>query len=107
MEKHFITEIADDRLVVVRDEDSIKAEAALDGIYVLRTTIGSGELNAAGVISAYKDLAGVEQDFRSMKVIDVELRRCTTAWRTACGHTPSSACSPPISASTSAVASRL
>ena len=74
MEKHFVTDIADDRLVVVRDEDSIKAEAALDGIYVLRTTIGRDELDAAGVISAYKDLAGVERDFRSMKVIDVELR---------------------------------
>ena len=74
MEKHFISEIADDRLVVVRNEDSIKAEAALDGIYVLRTTIGRDELDAAGVISAYKDLAGVERDFRSMKVIDVELR---------------------------------
>ena len=74
MEKHFITEIADDRLVVVRDEDSIKAEAALDGIYVLSTTIGRDELDAAGVISAYKDLAGVERDFRSMKVIDVDLR---------------------------------
>ena len=74
VEKHFSTEIAEDRLVVVRDEDSIKAEAALDGIYVLRTTIGSDELDAAGVISAYKDLAGVERDFRSMKVIDVELR---------------------------------
>jgi transposase len=74
MEKHFVTEIADDRLVVVRDEDSITAEAALDGIYVLRTTIGGDELDAAGVISAYKDLAGVERDFRSMKVIDVDLR---------------------------------
>jgi len=48
-------------LVVVRDEDSITAEAALDGIYVLRTTIGGDELDAAGVISAYKDLAGVER----------------------------------------------
>ena len=74
MEKHFITEIEDDRLVVHRDEDSITAEAALDGIYVLRTTIGRDELDTAGVISAYKDLAGVERDFRSMKVIDVELR---------------------------------
>jgi len=41
---------------------------------VLRTTIGRDELDAAGVISAYKDLAGVERDFRSMKVIDVDLR---------------------------------
>ena len=41
---------------------------------MLRTTIGSDELDAAGVISAYKDLAGVERDFRSMKVIDGEPR---------------------------------
>jgi hypothetical protein len=74
MEKHFITEISDERLVVVRDEDSIKIEAALDGICVLRTTIGSDELDAVGVISAYMDLAGIERDVRSMKVIDVELR---------------------------------
>jgi len=74
MEKHFISEISDDRLVVVRDEGSITAEAALDGIYVLRTTIGPDELGTAGVISAYKDLAGVERDFRSMKVTDVDLR---------------------------------
>ena len=59
---------------MLRDEDSIAAEAALDGIYVLRTTIGADELDTTGVISAYKDLAGVEQDFRSMKAIDVDIR---------------------------------
>ncbi len=49
-------------------------EAELDGIYVLRTTIGEDDLDTAGVISAYKDLQGVERDFRSMKAIDVDIR---------------------------------
>jgi len=74
MAKHFVLEIEDRSLSVARDEASIEAEARLDGIYVLRTTVPSEELDAAGVISAYKDLAGVERDFRSMKAVDVDLR---------------------------------
>ena len=74
MAKHFVLEIGEDSFSFARDEASIATEAALDGIYVLRTTIPSDELDAAGVISAYKDLAGVERDFRSMKAIDVDLR---------------------------------
>jgi hypothetical protein len=72
--KHFVLEIGEDSFSFARDEDSIAAEAALDGIYVLRTTIGADELDTTGVISAYKDLAGVERDFRSMKAIDVDIR---------------------------------
>jgi hypothetical protein len=72
--KHFVLEIREDSFSFARDEDSIAAEAALDGIYVLRTTIGADELDTTGVISAYKDLAGVERDFRSMKAIDVDIR---------------------------------
>ena len=72
--KHFLIEIADDRLSITRNEASIATEAALDGIYVLRTTIPKAELAPAGVIEAYKDLAGVEWDFRSMKVTDIDLR---------------------------------
>ena len=41
---------------------------------MLRTTIGADELDTTGVISAYKDLAGVERDFRSMKAIDIDIR---------------------------------
>jgi Transposase DDE domain len=74
MAKHFSLEIGEDSFSFARDEDSIAAEAALDGIYVLRTTIGSDELSTTGVISAYKDLAGVERDFRSMKAVDVDIR---------------------------------
>jgi hypothetical protein len=74
MQKHFRLDIDEDSLSFARDEDSIAPEAALDGVYVLRTTIGEGELDTAGVISAYKDLAGVERDFRSMKAIDIDIR---------------------------------
>jgi hypothetical protein len=74
MQKHFSLAIAEDGFSFSRDEASIAAESALDGIYVLRTTIEADELDTTGVISAYKDLAGVEWDFRSMKAIDVDIR---------------------------------
>jgi hypothetical protein len=74
MQKHFVIEVTDDSFRFFRNEASIQEEAALDGIYVLRTTITQDELDPAGVISAYKELKGVEWDFRSMKAIDVDLR---------------------------------
>jgi hypothetical protein len=46
----------------------IAAEAALDGIYVLRTSIPADQLNAPGLVTAYKNLAHVERDFRSIKI---------------------------------------
>ena len=74
MAKHFVLDVAEDSFSFSRNEASIAEEAALDGISVLRTTIREGELDAAGVISAYKDLSGVERDFGSMKAIDVDIR---------------------------------
>lgn len=74
MQKHFVIEITDDSFHFYRNEASIQEEAALDGIYILRTTIAQDELDPAGVISAYKELKGVEWDFRSMKAIDIDLR---------------------------------
>ncbi len=74
MQKHFVIEVTDDSFCFSPNEASIHEEAALDGIYVLRTTITQDELDPAGVISAYKELKGVEWDFRSMKAIDVDLR---------------------------------
>jgi len=61
--KHFVIEIDEDAFSFSRNEASIATEAALDGIYVARTTIDKAELDTAGVISAYKDLAGVDRDF--------------------------------------------
>ena len=74
MAKHFSVEIEESSFSFSRTENTIAEEAALDGIYVLRTTIAEAELDTAGVISAYKDLSGVERDFRSMKAIDVDIR---------------------------------
>ena len=72
--KHFRIDITDTTLAVVRDQAGIAAEAALDGIYTLRTTASADELGTAAVIDAYKSLSRVERDFRSLKAIDVDLR---------------------------------
>lgn len=74
MGKHFRIEIADDDLSFTRDATAIAAEAALDGIYVLRTDVPAAELNAGDVVRAYKSLARVERAFRSFKTVDLELR---------------------------------
>ena len=63
--KHFTTEITDDSIGYARDQDSIAAEAALDGIYVLRTSVASGDLDSGAVVSSYKALAQVERAFRA------------------------------------------
>src|SRR5579859_856131 len=72
--KHFTVTITDDSLTVTRDQAQINAEAALDGFYVLRTPVPHGELDAPGVVSAYKNLKYVERDFRSIKTDDLDLR---------------------------------
>jgi hypothetical protein len=74
MAKHFRLDITDTALTITRDTDRIDTEAALDGIYVLRTTATPAELTTAAVIGAYKNLARVERDFRSLKTIDLDLR---------------------------------
>jgi hypothetical protein len=74
MAKHYTLDITDDRFAFTRNQDQISAEAALDGIYVIRTTIGPEQMNAAKVVSTYKSLARVERDFRSIKSIDLDLR---------------------------------
>jgi hypothetical protein len=55
--KHLITTITDDTLTYHRDEPRIAAEAALDGIYVIRTSLTPEKLNTPGVVEAYKNLA--------------------------------------------------
>src|SRR6266545_3545580 len=73
MAKHFHLDIAPGRLAYTRDTAAIDAEAALDGIYVLRTSVPAQTLHAAGVVRAYKNLANVERDFRSLKTVDLDL----------------------------------
>jgi hypothetical protein len=71
--RHFTTEITDDSIGYARDQDSIAAEAKLDGIYVLRTSVGAGDLDSAEVVSSYKALAQVERAFRAFNT-DLDIR---------------------------------
>jgi hypothetical protein len=72
--KHFHRTITDTSLTIARRHDQIAAEAALDGIYVIRTSVPADQLDPAGVVTGYKNLANVERDFRIIKVDDLDLR---------------------------------
>jgi len=74
MPKHFILTIADDTFGFARNHAAIAAEAALAGIYVVRTNLPATQSDAANTVRAYKSLAGVEHAFRSIKTVDLELR---------------------------------
>jgi hypothetical protein len=74
MAKHFEIMIGDDSLSFSRRQAEIDAEALLDGIYVIRTSVSDGRLDAPGAVRAYKGLSVVERDFRSLKAIDLDLR---------------------------------
>jgi transposase len=66
MAKHFHLEITDEAFTFTRNQDSIAAEAALDGIYVLRTSLPTQTLERDEVVGRYKDLADVERFFRTL-----------------------------------------
>jgi hypothetical protein len=72
--KHFAVTITDTSLAVTRKQDQIDAEAMLDGFYVLRTPVPAAQLDAAAVVTAYKNLKYVERDFRHIKSDDLDLR---------------------------------
>jgi hypothetical protein len=72
--KHFDITITDTALTVTRRQAQIDAEAALDGFYVLRTPLPASQLDAPGVVTAYKNLKYVERDFRHIKADDLDLR---------------------------------
>jgi len=74
MAKHFELDIAEGRFAYSRKDQAIAAEAALDGIYVIRTSVGSSTMSAPEVVQAYKRLTLIEADFRSLKAIDLDLR---------------------------------
>src|SRR5690348_10411739 len=63
--KHFTIAITDDSFSYARNQESITAEAKLDGIYVLRTSVEPGDLDSSEVVSSYKALAQVERAFRA------------------------------------------
>jgi Transposase DDE domain len=72
--KHFRLDIADDRLTIARDDAAIAAEAALDGLYILRTSVPAERLPTADVVRSYKLLTRVERAFRSFKAVDLAVR---------------------------------
>ena len=74
MAKHFELNITDDSFTYQRNLDSIAAEKALDGLYVVRTSLPEETLDAEGTVSAYKGLSRVERAFRSLKTVDLKVR---------------------------------
>jgi hypothetical protein len=74
MAKHFQISIADDAFSFAQNPLSIAAEAALDGIYVIRTNLPAAQSDAAATVRAYKTLSRVEHAFRALKTVDLELR---------------------------------
>jgi hypothetical protein len=74
MSKHFHRTITDTDFTYHRNQAAIDAEAALDGIYVIRTSVDAAALTPAAVVEAYKDLANIERDFRSIKTDDLQVR---------------------------------
>jgi hypothetical protein len=71
--KHFTIQITDASFSYARDQGSITAEASLDGIYVLRTSVEPGRLGSSGVVASYKALAQVERAFRAFNT-DLDIR---------------------------------
>ena len=72
--KYFCWEVNPDGLRYQRDPQRIERDALLDGIYVLRTSVGSEEISTAQTVLAYKRLAAVERAFRSLKSVDLHIR---------------------------------
>ncbi len=72
--KHFRLEIQDDRFAFEIDAARVAAEAALDGLYVIRTSLPAERLDAADTVRAYKRLSDVERAFRALKTIDLKVR---------------------------------
>ena len=74
MAKHFELAITDATFSWQRKPDGIDAEAALDGLYVIRTSLAEQQLDANAAVAAYKSLAHVERAFRSIKTVDLHVR---------------------------------
>ena len=72
--KHFALQITDTTFTYERKTEQITAEAALDGIYVLRTSVGDTELDSGEVVRSYKQLKVVERAFRTFKGPELEIR---------------------------------
>ena len=65
---------AENSLTYTRDEEKIRNEAALDGLYVVRSSVDKQRMDSEQVVETYKSLAKVERAFRCMKTVDLSLR---------------------------------
>jgi len=72
--KHFDLAIGDNTFTFARKSDSIAAEAALDGIYIIRSSVPATQMDAPQCVRNYKALANVERAFRSLKTVDLKVR---------------------------------
>jgi transposase len=72
--KHFILDIRDQDFEFCVDTHKVAEEAALDGIYVIRTSVDSARMSAADAVRSYKSLSQVERAFRSIKTVDLKVR---------------------------------
>ena len=72
--KHFQLHIEEDRFDFEIDPEKVQAEAALDGLYVVRTSLPKETLDAAQTVLSYKLLGSVERAFRSFKTMDLKVR---------------------------------
>ena len=72
--KHFELAIGAASFTFARKHDSIAAEAALDGLYIIRTSVPAAQMDAPECVRSYKALANVERAFRSLKTVDLKIR---------------------------------
>jgi len=72
--KHFALTIGETAFTYQRKHDSIAAEAALDGLYLIRTSMSATQMDAAECVRHYKALANVERAFRTLKTINLKVR---------------------------------
>ena len=74
MRKHFLVTIADDSLTWQRRDENIRKEAALDGNYLIRTSLPATQISDEKTVQAYKNLSSVERAFRGFKASDLRIR---------------------------------
>jgi transposase len=72
--KHFTLDIRNDGFDFSIDQQKVAAEAALDGVYIIRTSLAKGSMSAEDAVRSYKMLSQVERAFRSMKTMDLKVR---------------------------------
>ena len=72
--KHFELQIGENSLKWTRKQEGIDAEAALDGLYIIRTSVSAAQMTVPDCVRHYKSLATVERAFRSLKTVDLKVR---------------------------------